>query len=315
MRVTVSIITYKRTKWLIRALNSVQNSVARFQYLRDIDISVLVVDNDKNKSAETPVYEFQKNCLIPVEYVYEPNQGIPYARNKALDWAIKNTDYLIFIDDDEFVSEFWLDKIITTQRENKADAVCGPVEAVFLNDPPGWVKNSGFYDKKPKYDEGARITKGSTCNLLLSVDFIAKNGLRFDEKLRFSGGSDHLFLTQGIQKKMKMVWSRHALVYEEIPQERQTIKWLLKRNYRKGITLGYVDRAIGSKAIFAKRAAIGAGRIGQGVFLLLPNILKGRSAIVHSMCMVARGVGIFAGLINLRYDEYKPNMIVARDAS
>ena len=105
--IQISICTRKRPVMLQKCLES-------FQLLKVpeyTDIYIFVVENDDNPSAQGLVEKVAHHLPFPVQYCSEPRQGISIARNRALFNAIeKNTDYLAFIDDDEWVTENWLVK-------------------------------------------------------------------------------------------------------------------------------------------------------------------------------------------------------------
>jgi len=62
--------------------------------------SIVVVDNDHLRSAETCVLKFSAASPVPIRYYVEPRQNIALARNKAIENA--NGDFAAFLDDDEF---------------------------------------------------------------------------------------------------------------------------------------------------------------------------------------------------------------------
>ena len=68
--------------------------------------SIVVVDNDRSKSAESVVSEFRRTSSIEITYWVEAEQNIALARNKAL--ANTTGDFIGFLDDDEFPMHDWL---------------------------------------------------------------------------------------------------------------------------------------------------------------------------------------------------------------
>jgi len=68
--------------------------------------SIVVVDNDRLRSAEEVVKEFTVASSIPIRYCVEPQQNIAMARNRAVSNA--SGDFIAFIDDDEFPQGRWL---------------------------------------------------------------------------------------------------------------------------------------------------------------------------------------------------------------
>jgi succinoglycan biosynthesis protein ExoM len=93
--ITICICTFRRREMLQSLLEDLreQETGGLFTY------SVLVVDNDRQGSAEQVVSEFRAQQSFRVDYFIEPRQNIALARNKAIENAIG--DYVVFIDDDE----------------------------------------------------------------------------------------------------------------------------------------------------------------------------------------------------------------------
>ena len=90
--ITICICTFRRREMLQSLLDDLreQETGGLFSY------SVLVVDNDRQGSAEQVVSEFRAQQSFRVDYFIEPRQNIALARNKAIENAIG--DYVVFID-------------------------------------------------------------------------------------------------------------------------------------------------------------------------------------------------------------------------
>src|SRR4051812_10046 len=100
--ISLCICTYKRPELLNRLLADLnsQDTGERFSF------SIVVVDNDKFKSAEAVVQDFASRSSIPITYCVENRQNIALARNRAIEKA--KGDFVAFIDDDEFPTGRWL---------------------------------------------------------------------------------------------------------------------------------------------------------------------------------------------------------------
>ena len=73
-----------------------------------------------------------------LRYVSEPRRGIPVARNAAVAFATSlNADYLVFIDDDEWVENDWLVTLFSYCKEKGGRSVIsGHVIADLPDDVP-----------------------------------------------------------------------------------------------------------------------------------------------------------------------------------
>ncbi|XQF90028.1 glycosyltransferase family A protein [Pseudoalteromonas espejiana] len=83
-------------------------SILEQSYVSSIELSILIVENNPELShvVNRSVSKFTNNTKINVIRVLETKQGIPYARNNALNYAQNNQyGYLAFIDDDAYAEK------------------------------------------------------------------------------------------------------------------------------------------------------------------------------------------------------------------
>src|SRR5690349_9045423 len=99
--ITVCVCTYRRPLLLARLLQELclQETNDLFSY------SMVVADNDAQRSAEETVMNFASSSAIPITYCCESKQNIALARNRAI--VASTGDYIAFIDDDEFPVTRW----------------------------------------------------------------------------------------------------------------------------------------------------------------------------------------------------------------
>src|SRR5215469_8032161 len=92
--ICICICTYKRPQYLRRLITelTVQETEGLFTY------SLVVVDNDRLRSAESVVRELAASCPVQISYCMESTQNIAMARNQAVRNA--SGDFIAFIDDD-----------------------------------------------------------------------------------------------------------------------------------------------------------------------------------------------------------------------
>lgn len=67
-----------------------------------------------------------------VVVIHKENGGLSDARNAGIDYALNNkkSDFLLFIDSDDFIKPFLLEKVVSTQENTSADIVCFGIEMV-----------------------------------------------------------------------------------------------------------------------------------------------------------------------------------------
>jgi glycosyltransferase involved in cell wall biosynthesis len=220
--ICVCICTYKRALPLKRLLNKiqVQETQGLFTY------SVVIVDNDERRSGEAAVAESRQGSAIAIDYYVEPQQGIAYARNKAVESAAG--DYLAFIDDDEFPIATWLLRMFETCNRYQADGVLGPVRRHFDGTPPSWLRKSRILDRRV-HATGDKVDwrDSRTGNVLLKRRVIAGDGVVF--RTEFRTGEDKDFFCRKIEDGFSFIWSSDAEVFEVLPASRWKRSYFIKR--------------------------------------------------------------------------------------
>jgi succinoglycan biosynthesis protein ExoM len=220
--ISVCICTYKRPEFLRRLLNDLtrQDTGGAFTY------SIVVVDNDRLRSAQTVVSDFAADSTAPVIYCHEPRQNIALARNKAIENA--NGDFIAFIDDDEFPSKYWLATLFEVCNKYNVDGVLGPVKPQFDENAPEWVVKGKFYDR-PTYPTGLVIDgkKGRTGNVLLKKRIFPAGEPPF--RPEFLTGEDQDFFRRMIERGHVFIWCDEAVAYEVVPPVRWKRSFMLRR--------------------------------------------------------------------------------------
>jgi len=228
--ISVCVLTYKRPKFLNHLLGDLakQETGGRFTY------SIVVADNDSQRSAEALVSDFAAAAPVPATYCMEPQQNISLARNKAI--ANATGDFIAFIDDDEFPAKRWLLTLFEACEKYGADGVLGPVKCHFDEKPPEWLIKGKFYER-PTYPTGFVIdwSKGRTGNVLLKRQILDAGELAFSPEFHRAGDQD--FFRRMIAKGHVFVWCDEAVAYEVVPPIRWTRTFMLKRALLRG-TIG-----------------------------------------------------------------------------
>ncbi|NBO18385.1 MAG: glycosyltransferase family 2 protein [Proteobacteria bacterium] len=196
---------------------------------------IIVADNDETPSGRDAVEEASRSLDLPIMYTHAPARNISIARNACLDVAA--APLVAFLDDDEQATPGWIAELIKTLDETGADAVLGPVRALYPQAAPNWMKKGDFHATLPVWVNGQIIT-GYTCNVLLRRTSPALKGLRFREALGRSGGEDTTFFREMHQAGGKIAFAPEAWLTEEVPPQRLRLQWLALRRFRSGQTHG-----------------------------------------------------------------------------
>ena len=228
--ISVCICTYKRPDQLERLLREIQKQVSNGLFSH----SVVIVDNDRERSAEKVVLKAKKESHILIDYYNEPEQNIALARNKAV--IVATGDFIAFIDDDEFPEQDWLLRLYQAHIEFKADGILGPVLPYYETPPPKWIVKGKIHER-PSHKTGTVLpwTRTRSGNVLLRKDIFNDKDNLFKREFG-SGGEDRDFFKRMIEQGYRFVWCAEAPVYEVVPPERCKRSFLLRRALLRGKT-------------------------------------------------------------------------------
>src|SRR3954469_6396146 len=164
-KVVVCIPTYKRPYILRQLLDSIAKNNFDTSLIKNIDI--VVVDNDADKTAEAVINSLKNEASKPYQlhYYNYTVKGLSYVRNELIRRGLSFTpDFLIFIDDDEYVTTEWMNELLRTIIHNNADAARGPVFVKLSNCISKDI--SKLFDRE-NYANNTRILTWTTGNLIL----------------------------------------------------------------------------------------------------------------------------------------------------
>jgi hypothetical protein len=139
------------------------------------------------------------------------------------------------LDDDEWPEPQWLKELLRIQRATEADVVGGPVVPRFARSGPPWIDFRSYYGLDLRLPDGAGCVLYGAGNVLVRrACFEALMPEPFDPAFAFSGGEDLVFFQRLAKMGFRMHWSTRAVVHEDVPRERMTMRWLKDRQRRRG---------------------------------------------------------------------------------
>jgi succinoglycan biosynthesis protein ExoM len=206
-------------------------SVAQQTVRSDISIRVIVADNTPLGEQRETVQAAARELGLDISYVHAPANNISIARNACL--AHANSEWIAFLDDDEFASAGWLAALLREADLGGWDAVLGPVIARYEEATPSWLVEGGFHSTKPVWVEG-RIATAYTGNVLFRRSIASKMEVLFREDFGTTGGEDSDFFYRFCDAGGRIGFAPDAVVFERVPAARASLKWLLRRNFRAG---------------------------------------------------------------------------------
>ena len=288
--VTVCICTYKRPDMLGRLLDRLEHQTASGRF----EFSIVVVDNDANRSAESVVAAAQASSERSIVYFNEPQANIAIARNRTLE--LTDGDYAAFIDDDEYPEQDWLLSLLSTAEQFGSEAVIGFVKPDFGREPAAWIARGKFFFKPapPPPPSGTPLSAGITSNALVSMHAVRRAGLAFDPAFGRSGGEDDKFFRDLLAAGMNLVFCAEAIVHEDIPEDRQSASYLWKRHHLQGRTYVRIARAINGQQQ-ARAAVLKSVAAAAAYCVAMPFMfLRGRHAAIDYSLRLAWHLGYIA---------------------
>ena len=227
--IVVCVCTYKRPLSLKKTLERIEKLECGGLFT----VSIVVCDNDEERSAESTVAEIEKSGAVPVKYVVEPRRNIALARNRAVVNA--KGDYLALIDDDEVPAPAWLLTLFNECNAHNVDGVLGPVLRHFDEEPPAWFRRSRIYVRRVN-STGTIVAwrEARTGNVLMRRRIVAGETGPF--RPQFRAGEDQDFFRRKIEEGYRFIWSSDAAVYETIPPARWKRSYILRKAMLQGAT-------------------------------------------------------------------------------
>jgi succinoglycan biosynthesis protein ExoM len=287
--VAICIATYRRPDGLRKLLDSLNV----LTFTQDTPrITVVILDNDGTSTLTAA----DLRVAFPCVYRIEPQRGLAAVRNACLDAVPDDTDFIAFIDDDEWAAPEWLDALLAMQMKTGAEIIQGPVVPVYPRAAPAWMRAGGYHEVGP-FEDGEQLTHGASGNVLIRRAAIIAAGARFHADFNATGGEDVDFFHHLLSHGCRIVAASRALAYEAVPTDRMTLAWVLRRRFRTGHTLGKIAQrqgGVGSRLIKA------VGRVGVGLAEVPAGLLLSRTRMVHGLTNIAWGLGTLAAFAKLR---------------
>lgn len=299
--VMICCCTYKRPEKLERLLNNLSN----INYQKNIKTEILVVDNDKEKSAEKVVSKFSQRLCI--HYVSEKQKGLSNARDAALRESMNyGASHIAFIDDDEIADINWLvNHIEFYQKFEDIYISSGPTYKRFENNYPSYIINNTVFATHSSKKLGDYKKTCASGNVFFPLNIIKDSNTYFSKDFNFSGSEDTDFFSRLSKNGYIIGWNYNAVNFELINDERANIKWILNRAFHNGYSVS-LTRFLNQKN-FYKRLFY----IIEKIFTLLMNFIIiifsipfGITKFLNSVTRFVKNFGKFLGAILLERRSY-----------
>lgn len=163
--VSVVLSTYNRCTVLPRALEALAAQSG------DVPYEIIVVDNNST-DATRQVVEAWTSVVPDLSYLFEPQQGLPFARNAGL--AAARAPIVAFTDDDVKVPSDWVRTIrLVFDANPSVDVIGGRVVPVWPAALPSWLTplQLGPFALGERGDVSFRVDAGNAAPCLVGANF------------------------------------------------------------------------------------------------------------------------------------------------
>lgn len=297
IKVAICICTRRRQDGLKKLLESFDS----MKIPVDTMVRIVVVENDLDNRSEQIVRAFSKKSKLKIDYFLETQQGLVYARNRSVREA-GDCDFCCFTDDDEIVDTNWLTELLKCQREFNADGVAGLTNPLFGKEVPAYIKKFHMPDN---YSYGTIVESAFTGCLMVRKKYLDMLDGPFNIRLNFSGGEDS-YLTKQITSSGGVIrFTPEAIAYEIIPDDRTTIKFVIRRAFRISNTALSIRSLKDFK--FKKSSAVPRLilRFGLGLLIIIPYFIFGGQDRLKGLIKITNAIGGFAFIFGKKSQFYK----------
>jgi succinoglycan biosynthesis protein ExoM len=286
-------------------------SVKKLILPENIKIELLVIDNDKNASAQKVVEELQPSFPVKINYFAEEKRGISNARNKLLKEALNlGATHIALFDDDEILDENWLVSHHDYYNQNpNALIISGPTYNLFENSVPKYIKKNNIFKSSTTKKTGMVRDICASGNVFFPTTVISEAGIYFDNSHVFMGGEDGDFFSKASRAGFTIVWNNEAVNRELIGDERANIKWILERNYYNGYSSVYLrlkkNRSFIKKLFFVVKTSL---VLFLDCLIVPISLLFGLTTFFNAMGITCKTKGKLDAVINNKPLNYYENI-------
>lgn len=250
MFISVVICTYNRADLLgdsIKAIQAQQYPASCYE--------IVIVDNNSTDETRTLTTSIASTSEVSIRYIFEPNQGLSFARNAGISNA--SGDIVAFVDDDINAEPGWLAAIAAAFEDANVMCAGGPIRPVWPGEKPGWLAldwepyltiNEFEQARKKGYFTWPDTPWGA--NISFRKQAFETVGL-FPTNLGRVGNSLLSNEEVNICKKiaaagLRIAFAPEAVIHHKIPTQRVRKQWFYHRTYWQGRSDAILDLETGT---------------------------------------------------------------------
>lgn len=186
MKISVIIPTYKPQEYLWECLDSLES-----QSFPKEDFEVIIILNGEKEPYCTQIEKYISGHKTDIRLLYSEEKGVSAARNIGLDAS--HGEYIAFIDDDDFVSEVYLEELYSKAAS----------DTIVIAYPHGFDENNSELDSYKTAEDFKRLAKSGKTGYIYSRNLLHVAAMklipseiigsrRFDTSMQ--NGEDTLFM-------------------------------------------------------------------------------------------------------------------------
>jgi glycosyltransferase involved in cell wall biosynthesis len=302
--ISAIVCTYNRAKWLAGALDSLVQ-----QSLDVRDYEILVVDNASTDETPAVVRALQeKHPGHAIISIYEPRQGLGYARNTGLEHA--RGKYVAYLDDDALANPDWLKHAVELFETVEPAPICvgGPILPFYAAPKPAWFKDE--YKTRSYGSEPLFLRRGQTftgTNMVWSKE-VARNLGGFEVKLGVKGSYLWLGEETALFDKVWRSCAQPSLYYSPklsvrhlVTPYQMTVVYQLKWEFVFGQSWQqiYGAKSLRGRLLFLVKLAWGIAKVGSLALWRGRTYGCWQNWFVEEWGLVARKLGDLSGTLGL----------------
>jgi len=223
---------------------------------------ILVVDNNSKDETQAVVERLKVERGPALRSIVEFQQGIPFARNRAIEESL-NSRFLFFIDDDELPEPGWLSSAFELFENKAVQCVGGRIRCVF--EPvgrPSWLGDEllGFLGEVNHGPDAFCIKDRKTPiwsgNIAYRVSLFQQHKqYRFDHRYNrkgkgIGGGSNGIMFQTFLLDSVQMMYCPDMIINHYIEPWRLKRGYFLRLHFKSGTRHGQFQSEHYSKTVF-----------------------------------------------------------------
>lgn len=201
--ISVIVPAYNVAEYLERCVDSLIRQKTSIAY------EVLIIDDGSIDGTYDKALDIQKRATDKIRVFHKQNGGLSSARNYGLDRVSSSSEYVSFVDSDDYVADSFIDLLYSLIKDNHADISMCLANRVQGSDGVGPVFSSGFKNDFVTQDIDWVLCNSSfsACNKLFKLNLFFN--LRFPEGITYE---DFALIPRIINNAFRVCYT-HTILY------------------------------------------------------------------------------------------------------